>query len=697
MKKLTLISLSIFTALSTFSSTPNAPVENTATINLEQEKAQWQATQHQLDLTRLAQRDTFLQVENLLRSAVKNQQFSENTQQIVQNLISSLKDYPLQNDLLVRFWETKLRFLPENNPQAAQQAINGLKILIQENRPFITSALQNLLLNTLLKQQQWNEAIELANIVKPKKLEDQLAILYAQYRLASEQLSPTSSPEIQAKWANINVFGAFEELWMNNAVLPENPLQKEWETLTGSDYKRLAKAQYLFEKNDVKGLREFIPTIADKEIQNAAKRLQNLAENPRQLESVIAQANPENLSKSVLMAAFPRYLKTLLEQMSKPDFARFQSWTETWQLSTDELSQWKIAFLTRFFDNDDPDFQRWRDAQIPELRADNLTERRLRMAIWQKTDLSPWLAALSDEAKNKQEWRYWAAKQDPQKTTEKFTALAKERGFYPMLAAAQLKQPYQVSFPAPLTFSENEQAKFEPTFAMIAELRALDRNGLAKQRWRMLLDDSDFETQLKLTQYAQAQQWHDLAVDGTIAAKAWDYLSLRLPNAYPIYFDTALQNLAITKTFAMAIARQESGWNPMAQSSANARGLMQLLPSTAKHTAENSQLPYQGEQDLFKPLNNILLGTAHLNELNAKYPDNRVLIAAAYNAGASRVEKWLARANGKLALDEFVASIPFYETRGYVQNVVAYDFYYQILQQKENPQTFSQVEWDRLY
>ncbi|VEH66083.1 putative solube lytic murein transglycosylase, SLT domain protein [Rodentibacter pneumotropicus] len=76
-----------------------------------------------------------------------------------------------------------------------------------------------------------------------------------------------------------------------------------------------------------------------------------------------------------------------------------------------------------------------------------------------------------------------------------------------------------------------------------------------------------------------------------------------------------------------------------------------------------------------------MLGTAHLNELNIKYPNNRILIAAAYNAGANRVEKWLARAGGKLAMDEFIASIPFFETRGYVQNVLAYDFttnYYNI-------------------
>ncbi len=64
------------------------------------------------------------------------------------------------------------------------------------------------------------------------------------------------------------------------------------------------------------------------------------------------------------------------------------------------------------------------------------------MAIWQKTDLTPWLNALSAEGQQKQEWRYWQAKtiakHDSKKTKEILTALSNERGFYPMLAAAKL-------------------------------------------------------------------------------------------------------------------------------------------------------------------------------------------------------------------------------------------------------------------
>ena len=593
MKKVALISLCILTTLSAFADSPNTA---TAPINLEQEKQNWASIQHQDYLKHLKQRETFLQVEGLLKSAVKNQQFSEATQNITKTLIGSLQGYPLQYDLLARFWETKIAFLKADDIQGKQQAINEINALVQQNYPFVTPVFQTLLqkLSTLEEQQ-------------------------------------TSATSDNAKENNTN--------------------QKE----------------------------------------------QNQVENPKQLAEMIKNSNPSTLDKSVLIDAFPRYLKTLSEQIENPSFELYQQWAETWQLSEDEIKQWKTAFLNRFFDNENADFQKWRDEQIQQLKTDNLTERRLRMAIWQRTDLSPWLNSLTTEGKAKQEWRYWEAKQDISKNIEKLTALSKERGFYPMLASAQLKQAYKVDFPVAPSFTVAEQLPFEQVFAMIRELRELGRNGLAKQRWRILLDNADFTTQLKLAEYAENQQWFELAVDASIVAKAWDYLSLRLPNAYSEYFNAALQNLNISKTFAMAIARQESAWNPMAQSSANARGLMQLLPSTAKLTAENNQLPYQGEQDLFKPLNNILLGTAHLNELNGKYPNNRILISAAYNAGANRVEKWLSRANGKLALDEFVASIPFYETRGYVQNVVTYDFYYQILQNKENPQIFSQEELNRLY
>ena len=62
--------------------------------------------------------------------------------------------------------------------------------------------------------------------------------------------------------------------------------------------------------------------------------------------------------------------------------------------------------------------------------------------------------------------------------------------------------------------------------AEIAELRQLDRLGAAKQRWRSLLEKLPQEKQLALSQYANEQNWFELGVDGSIIAKAWDYIGL---------------------------------------------------------------------------------------------------------------------------------------------------------------------------
>ena len=75
----------------------------------------------------------------------------------------------------------------------------------------------------------------------------------------------------------------------------------------------------------------------------------------------------------------------------------------------------------------------------------------------------------------------------------------------------------------------HEYKKFQPELAEIAELRQLDRLGAAKQRWRFLLEKLSQEEQLQiaLSQYANEQNWFELGVDGSIIAKAWDYIGLR--------------------------------------------------------------------------------------------------------------------------------------------------------------------------
>ena len=741
--KHTTISLFILTALSG-SALANQHAhksknETAPQINLAEEQAKWAQQQHVHELKLIEQRATFLQLESLLKSAVKSNNISNNAKLFL-SLIDSLKGYPLQTDAMAAYLDARVKTVNRDTPS---EEVNTLRtdieqFLQQHPSHFLRGKLEQSIF-TLLTNAEDTQA--LAKLT-PNNLETQIAVLTAKY-----QVETTNSPQATENSSNDKnksaILSEYEQLWLNNAELPNDAqLWAAWYSQSGrTEEKIYQKAEMLFSKNDAKGLEILAKELekVDSAKENAQVNIDlalylDLLKNPANLKT-LAESLPlidGNTNKIIhrfaVVLGFSRYLRTIPENMNEPTFTPYEQWAKTWQLNETELRDWKIAFISRFFDNESPNFVQWRDQEILKLNADNLIERRLRTAIWQQTDLLTWLNALSNESKQKQEWRYWMGKalekENVTKAKEIFSELSNERGFYPMLATAKLYPEdrgagYDFGQPGLEVFIarsisdpywEHEYKKFQPALAEIAELRQLDRLGAAKQRWRSLLEKLPQEKQLALSQYANEQNWFELGVDGSIIAKAWDYIGLRLPNAYSQYFDIALSNVnlsatepqaivdnRVTKTFAMAIARQESAWNPMAQSSANARGLMQLLPSTAPKTAENQQLPYNGESDLFKPLNNILLGTAHLNELNAKYPNNRILIASAYNAGASRVEKWLARANGKLAMDEFIASIPFFETRGYVQNVLTYDFYYQHLQDKEKLQTFSKEEYDRLY
>ena len=742
--KHTTISLLILTALSG-SALANQHAhksknETAPQINLAEEQAKWTQQQHAHELKLIEQRATFLQLESLLKSAVKNNHVSNNAKLFL-GLIDSLKGYPLQTDAIAAYLDARIKTVNRDTPREEVNALRtDIEQFIQQHAShFLRGKLEQSIF-TLLTNAEDTQA--LAKLT-PNNLETQIAVLTAKYQIEAANTSQTTENQSNDKNKSA-ILSEYEQLWLNNAELPNDAqLWAGWYSQGGrTEEKIYQKAEMLFGKNDAKGLEILAKELekienAKKEDEQVAAHLvlyQDLLKNPANLK-MLAESLPlidgntnKITNKFVVVLGFARYLRTIPENMNEPTFTPYEQWAKTWQLNEAELRDWKIAFINRFFDNESPNFVQWRDQEILKLNADNLIERRLRTAIWQQTDLLAWLNALSDEAKQKQEWRYWMGKAlekgNDQKAKEIFSEISNERGFYPMLAKAKL---YPENRGAGYDFGQTELSvarsisdpywaheykKFQPELAEIAELRQLDRLGAAKQRWRFLLEKLSQEEQLQiaLSQYANEQNWFELGVDGSIIAKAWDYVGLRLPNAYSQYFDIALSNVnlsetepqaivdnRVTKTFAMAIARQESAWNPMAQSSANARGLMQLLPSTAQKPAENQQLPYNGESDLFKPLNNILLGAAHLNELNAKYPNNRILIASAYNAGANRVEKWLARANGKLAMDEFIASIPFFETRGYVQNVLTYDFYYQHLQDKEKLQTFSQEEYDRLY
>jgi peptidoglycan lytic transglycosylase len=133
--------------------------------------------------------------------------------------------------------------------------------------------------------------------------------------------------------------------------------------------------------------------------------------------------------------------------------------------------------------------------------------------------------------------------------------------------------------------------------------------------------------------------------------------------------------------FAQGIIRQESSFERSAVSNAGARGLMQLMPGTARQAAGRVGVPYELGRLTEDPGYNVLLGSHHLSELMDEWSGNAVLVAAAYNAGSGNVRRWIA-SNGDPRMPgadvvRWIEEIPFAETRNYVQrvleNAVVYD------------------------
>jgi soluble lytic murein transglycosylase len=161
---------------------------------------------------------------------------------------------------------------------------------------------------------------------------------------------------------------------------------------------------------------------------------------------------------------------------------------------------------------------------------------------------------------------------------------------------------------------------------------------------------------------------------GLRAAKAALLRGEVLPQSqWPIFAITDQPNRP-EPALVLALSRQESELYPRAISGAGAHGLMQLLPRTAKATARHLHKPYRRNWLIDDPLYNLELGSAHFQELLEQFDGSYILSAAAYNAGARRSKQWIKDYGDPRSPSvdpvQWVESIPFSETRNYVQRVL---------------------------
>ncbi len=291
-------------------------------------------------------------------------------------------------------------------------------------------------------------------------------------------------------------------------------------------------------------------------------------------------------------------------------------------------------------------------------------------------------------------YRYGAAAQTPQTRSKGFywAGLASKRAgksadatryfemaadypdrFYGQLALGELGRSVPsfgqsgVALPSP-----EQRAQFE-TKPIVAAVREVARDApwsTGIQFYREVAQQAETpEEHALVAELARQIGRRDLAVNVAEAAGA-DGLDSFVVQGFPTLQLPPGANFALVH----AIARQESQFAQNAISHAGARGLMQLMPATAREEAGRAGMNYMTSSLIEDASYNIRLGSNHIDRLVSYYDGSYPLAFAAYNAGPGNVNKWL-RANGdprtsSISWVEWIEKIPFFETKNYVQRVI---------------------------
>ena len=323
------------------------------------------------------------------------------------------------------------------------------------------------------------------------------------------------------------------------------------------------------------------------------------------------------------------------------------------------------------------------DAVPDSHRSQQLLEWRARVGLahsrWEAVLASIDAMSLRDQARSR--WRYWrgralAALQRPDALLA-YASLSAEASYYGFLAAKALGQALRVCN-EDLTADPAVQARLlrDARFERALELEQVGLSWHARWTWARVARQLTRDQLHQAALLAAEQDWHDRVISALGDAGTLSAYRLRFPLLEENRVLSEATSRGVDPALVYGLMRAESAMQADALSSAGARGLLQLMPGTARMVARRHALPYAGQGDLMRPMVNIPLGVAHLAELQDQFDGEWIHVAAAYNAGSGAVRRWL-DSRPLTDHDIWLETLPFYETRDYVPRVLAFATLYE--------------------
>jgi soluble lytic murein transglycosylase len=602
------------------------------------------------------QRKLFLQAENEL----KNHKNIKACESVIQKYSYNLSNYPL---------------FPYLKFMALQQSINEISLSQLKNfisnyndMPLI-SQLKNSWLIHAAKQQKWQNFLEIYQDNKDN-VELECYFIQSQYR---------SNQDL------IKFDEAIKKIWLNGNCLPKScdVVFEQWKQQGLMTKPMIWQRIKLAINNNNIALARFLANNHLPKIEHPIVELWIKVDNNPWL--IIKKNYFVNINHPAISEILMHGILKIAKKESDKAVKIWQHLSVMHKFTERHFNYIVKAIASSLAKESHPNAWEWLNKIHHDYKDQEIYNLQLVLALkqsrWDRI-IKIYETELPNNFKEQEKWLYWYARSlemqnRPIEGKNILIGLSNKRSYYGFLSSAKLLRPYSFKFKAVnINASQIEAVLKNKSVQRAYELLQIDRINKASQEWSFALKNMvewELHAAAKLADSLNIPNW---AITALSDAKQQDDLSLRFPKHYSQHIVNEAKKNQLDPAWVFAVTRQESAFKPYVKSYAGALGLMQLMPQTGYMVAKTINLHLRNHYDILDINNNVKLGSKYLQLMLNRYK-NMVVATAAYNAGPGRVCKWLPPHD--IAADIWVETIPFKDTKEYVQNVMAHTVIYQKL------------------
>jgi soluble lytic murein transglycosylase len=460
--------------------------------------------------------------------------------------------------------------------------------------------------------------------------------------------------------------------WLTPASLPACEPAFVWLRTNGglTDALTEQRVRLALEKGNTSFARQIMAYLP----QDRAAPLQQwatLIDNPRTIDTVLA--DPQRaIEPQILLAAWKRLARVDRDGA----LARYPQLIATRGFTDAQASPYALALALALAWDRRPEandfFKRVQLADFDEIAF----EWQVRAALWARdwSRVSRAIAAMPDKQREAARWRYWSARaaenlQEPQLARRLYESIIIDDNYYSVMAATRLDRA-TIPHPQQLPVNKEQLAEIAqlPALVRARELYLSALRPLAQAEWTAGYETLSETARTQAIHLARRWGWYDQAVATASQQRVFNDYGLLYPQPYDREVRMAASLSQLPQDLIYGVLRQESLYRADAVSSAGARGLLQLLPETARRTAKTWKRPPPSESQLLEPSVNVPLGAAQLRILHDRFGGQTAVALAGYNAGPTAAQRWLPQQS--LDSDIWIENIPYNETRAYVQRIL---------------------------